>query len=592
MNQKVFIQKSDEIMESMSMEELKSCLHNIARKTSESKREEFLQQLQDCRCQNSQRDTTKKSQYKRLISDEKVKEKLNEIKSGITKIQNGELCISAQGYEDYSNGYWASDWIWEYEDNEGVGRLIEDAILFAHDCMNDCRYEEAVNIFELVMNLQVFVEDECGGDSFELSFEEMVDEKLVGINLKVLALDVLYSNYQLQTANKRANILYSYFAYGYFKDIHIEDIFSIGREELRDTDMFLQSWIDFLMTQSWEIAARLLRESLIYYKGTEGLVEMARQGYKEHPSVYLAALLEYEKSHDYIKIEEVGKEALNKLPLDLKIRGEIALKTAQASYCINDYEFMKKCWYEAFYSNSTVLNYLRLFVDKDTMKEYKDIAEKRIGKLRICDNYYRNEASEMTENVVSKFDYKYLCFFSGKFNEVQNWCNEQKRPLGWSGSFIGDGLDLMLLYLYADVKLRKACKNLAARVSSRIGFNELKNLVFIKENYIFETEVGATKYDEIFLNIFSLWKINYVISADDVKRYVEWLEAVIDKRIDGIVGGKYRNKYNAVALLAAALGEVKESLGVNMAKSTIISKYMGKYSRHTAFRGALREYLD
>ena len=48
--------------------------------------------------------------------------------------------------------------------------------------------------------------------------------------------------------------------------------------------------------------------------------------------------------------------------------------------------------------------------------------------------------------------------------------------------------------------------------------------------------------------------------------YVKWLESVIDKRIDGIVGGKYRDKYNDVALLAGALGEVKESLGVKMAK--------------------------
>lgn len=35
------------------------------------------------------------------------------------------------------------------------------------------------------------------------------------------------------------------------------------------------------------------------------------------------------------------------------------------------------------------------------------------------------------------------------------------------------------------------------------------------------------------------------------------MESVIGKRIDGIVGGKYRNKYNDVALLVALLGDVK-----------------------------------
>lgn len=253
MNQKVFIQKSDEILNSMSIEELRRCLHNIARKTPESKRESFLQLLEDCSDQNVGVDSKEKFQFKRLIPDEKVKEKLSDIKRIFTKIENGELCLLAEGYEDYSNGYWSSDWIWEYEDNEGIGRVIEEAVLFAHDCMNDCRYEEAVAIFKLVMDTQIFVEDECGGDSFELSLEEMVDEKLVGVNLKVLALDVLYSSYQLQTATQRASVLYSYFTYPYFKEVHIEDIFSIGREELRDTDIFLQSWIDFLMQQSGEV---------------------------------------------------------------------------------------------------------------------------------------------------------------------------------------------------------------------------------------------------------------------------------------------------------------------------------------------------
>lgn len=126
----------------------------------------------------------------------------------------------------------------------------------------------------------------------------------------------------------------------YFKDIHIVDIFSIGREELRDNDLFLQSWIDLLMHQSGEVAARLLREGLLYYKGTEGLLEMARQGYKEHPSVYLSVLLEYEKDHDYGKMKEIAKEALDRIERDLKIRGKIAIKAAQAAHCINDSELV------------------------------------------------------------------------------------------------------------------------------------------------------------------------------------------------------------------------------------------------------------
>ena len=197
---------------------------------------------------------------------------------------------------------------------------------------------------------------------------------------------------------------------------------------------------------------------------------------------------------------------------DLKIRGEIAIKTAQASRCVNDSDFMRECWYEAFRSNSTIPNYLRLFVDEEAITKYKDFAEKRIEKLHIYDRYCNQDASETAKNNVTEIEHKFLCFFAGHFDKVKNWCMEQKSPLGWSGSFISYGLDLILLYLYADNNLRKASKKIVAQVSNTMRFNESKNLVFMKENAVFETEVSMQKEQEIFWHIFRLWKTNYSIA--------------------------------------------------------------------------------
>ncbi|WP_425803241.1 hypothetical protein ACHOLT_17475 [Desulfitobacterium sp. Sab5] len=63
----------------MSIEELRSCLHNMARKIPASKREEFLQLLDDCYDQDDREDSKYEEtfQYKKLIPDEKVKEKLS-----------------------------------------------------------------------------------------------------------------------------------------------------------------------------------------------------------------------------------------------------------------------------------------------------------------------------------------------------------------------------------------------------------------------------------------------------------------------------------------------------------------------------------
>jgi len=590
MNQKEFMQRADELIDKMDIDALRNCLHQLARMTLENKRESFLQLLEDCCCDDKTSDTNGRVQYRRVISDEKVKDKLKELKGFLTKIEDGEICISAHGYEDYSSGYWSSDWVWEYEDHEGIGKTLKEAVIFAHDCMNDCRYEEAVTIFDLVINITVFADDEDGGDTIELSFEEMIDENLVDVNHRKLALDILYSNYQLHPISQRASVLFSYFSYPYFKELHMEDVLSVGREELKDINLFLQSWIEYLMHQSGEVAARLLKEAILYYKGAEGLLDMARKGYKEHPSIYLSALLEYEKTHDYETMKEIGTEALEKIDKDLKIRGEVAIKTAQAAYYTRDNETMKKCWYEAFFSDSTVPNYLRLFCDREATQEYKDLAERRINELQIYKQYY-NAAYEDKKNNATDYEYKYLCFFSGHIDKIHHWCREQKNSLGWSGHFIRYGLDLMILYLYADSQLKKAGKHILERVSRSVGFDESKNLVFMKENAVFESDMSASS-ENIFWDVFCLWKLNYSISIDEINRYVDWLESVINRRVDGIVGGKYRRKYNDVALLVAALGEVKESMGVKMAKSIIIKEYMNRYPRHNAFRGALKEYMD
>lgn len=591
MNQKEFMQKVDELLGHMKVDELRNCLHQLARKTDESKRDSFLQLIEDCSYDESE-SAPEKDQFKRLMSDEKVADCMADIMDKFEKIAEGELCLSARGYEDYSGGYWSSDWDWEYEDQMGIGKTIEQAAQFAHDCMNDCRYQEAVEIFDLIMKITVFADDEDGGDVVELSFEEMVKEHLLGVNLNVFALDVLYSNYQNHPISQRASVLFSYFSYPYFQNIKIEDIFAVGRIELKDTDIFLQSWIEYLMHQEGEVAARLLPEAILYFKGPEGLPAMARIGYKVHPSIYLSALLEYEKKHDYEKMKEIGLEALEKIDIDLVIRGEIAIKTAQAAYCTEDYKAMKKCWYEAFYSDSSVANFLRLFRDREVALAYKQLAEKRIAELHTTDQLYYHADYEVKKNVPAEFDYRHLCFFAGYIEKIHSWCKAKKNPLGWSSHFIGYGIDLLLLFLYADNQLHKAGKHILGRVAKRLDFDDSENLVFMKENAVFASDLSSQDSEDVFWDVFCTWKSYYVVPAVSINTYIDWLETVIDKRIIAIVGGKYRNKYNDVALLAAALGEVKESMGIEMAKNIITKKYIDMYPRHNAFRRALKEYMD
>ena len=85
------------------------------------------------------------------MSDDFVNEKMIQIQNWKDQIDEGELYLDTEEYEDYSSGYWEADWITEYYDNQGIGDKIMSMIRFAEDCVDDRRYQEANEIYELAV---------------------------------------------------------------------------------------------------------------------------------------------------------------------------------------------------------------------------------------------------------------------------------------------------------------------------------------------------------------------------------------------------------------------------------------------------------
>ena len=106
------------------------------------------------------------------MSDDLVNEKMIQIQDWKDQIDEGELYLDTEEYEDYSDGYWESDWITEYYDNQEIGDKIQYMIQFAEDCVDDRRYQQANEIYEWLWEMSVFTEDEYG-DPVDL---EMLEE--------------------------------------------------------------------------------------------------------------------------------------------------------------------------------------------------------------------------------------------------------------------------------------------------------------------------------------------------------------------------------------------------------------------------------
>lgn len=566
----------------LSKEELQNIILKLQELLSDDQKKEFHKLVIACR-NKEKKGKTQPVQVR--MSDDLVREKITQIQKWKNQIDEGELYFDTEEYEDYSDGYWDSDWGTEYYDNQGIGDKIQYMIRFAQDCVDDRRYQEANEIYEWLWGMSVSTDNEYE-DSVDL--EMMSENNLIHTDMKSLALLTLYADYQVLPPEKRAEDIYLYFSFSTFSKLHMEEMFRVGRENLEDADQFWTSWIELLKKKTGDMEARLLKEAVLYYKGINGLYELAKENVAVHPSLYLAVMDEYEKGHLYSEIEETGENALDRMDSNLIIRSEIALKTAFSSSCLNHQEkMMQFCW-ESFVSDSTVKNYLRLFGKEEMAEKYANGGNEILAN-RVKENQeysYRN--SELRRNIISDYEYYRLVFYTGNFEKIKNVSKNPKGSLGWSSSFIREGIRLFLLYLYNRPLPSKA----AERIASYIGFPDTKD----KKNLLaFEVEIQNEcqeyKVSE-FWNYFQRWKKYYPIEKEEQNKYLSWAENIVYKRADAIVSGQHRNHYGEVAGLLAIVGEIKEDMGQQEAKKCIYEQYKKKFPRHSSFQGEMKNYFN
>lgn len=523
------------------------------------------------------------------MSREFVDEKMRKLRSFMEQIDEEELHLGMEEYEDYSDGYWDRDWITDYYDDQGIGAGIESVIQFAKDCVDDGRYGEANELCEWLWGMSVSTEDihDSGYDGEPADLETLAEEKIIHTDLAQFALLTLYADYQVQEAENRAEDLYLYFTYPAFWELHIEDMFRLGREELLGAEQFWEDWISLLETKSGSMETRLLREAVLYHEGLDGLIRLADKNYRLHPSLYLTVMEEYEKAHDYGAVEELGKRALEKLGTGLIIRSRTALKAAHASSFLQHTDEMMRFCLEVFRSDSTDRNLLRLFGTKEMAEQYgmkaKNIFEGRIK--GEPEGYLRNE--ELRQNVIGDYEFYRLSFYTGDFEKAKAASKNPKSSLGWSGNFIGQGIRLFLLYLYEKPLPSPAAGAVASYVDCFGSEKSGEGLGF--ENEIAE-ECRKTK-TTLFWNYFKRWKPYYPMDPGEQGRYLSWAEKIVCSRADAIVGGQHRGHYGEVAALLAVTAEIKEDRGVRGAKREMFAEYKRKFPRHSSFQAEMRRFF-
>ncbi|MEA5024282.1 hypothetical protein SDC9_09393 [bioreactor metagenome] len=546
MNYHEFMEAVDKKLALMSEAEKSGWIHNMARTRSEHERAAFLNSLMG------------KQEHFPVISEREW------IEAWCRKIDNQEIYFECS-YEEYGGDYWGSDDVYEYTDIFEIGKDLLRAFKIAEGLLFQKDYSRAAALYDRLCRLSFpTLEDETEEWS-ELNLEELVSEGLVSLNLKQIALNLLYARYQAAEGRERSAALYTYLAWDMCKNISIEELFTAGPEELKGLDVFMEEWLDFLKDIPGDRAGDLLIEACLCRGGIVRLCDVAKEVCTRHPILYKYACDYLLNGNKALECERVGLEALGMLPEQLIVRGKIAAITAKAAEQLEHPDILRQCWEAAFYSEPTLNHYLQLF----ELPDHRNIADRAANYAKTLPERpstaegYNNR--QMLVNHLSREHKAVIRFFNREFAAIYEECKKNKTALGWSSDFKGLAVPLFVLLLSKNKEITKAGEKLINGIDYRLGFEE---------------EEGAD-FRELFLR----WKEKAILTDEEYERYIEWLKKEVDIRTEAVVGGGHRKSYYKAAALVAFLGETLESNGMANGRRILIEHYTKMHPRKRAFKG-------
>lgn len=546
MNYNNFIKVVDEKLATMSDNEKYKWIHNLARTIQEDERAKFLNSL------NSE------NNYDDIIHD------IEEIQEWSKKIQNGDIYFECSYCEVYGENYWRDD-SYEYYDTYEIGKKLTFAFEVAESLLHQKRYKESFDLYNLLINMRFRAYDSDAEETLELEIQELIDERLVSLNIKLILLNLIYAKYQTSEGKERAEAIFTYLKLNISNNISLEEFFSVGPEELVGIDIFLDDLIIYLKSENGDFAANLLDEACILFGGIEKLANIAREMVQKHPMLYLKAC-EYLINEGRVDTcENIGLEAMDLLDKGLIIRGKVADLTAKAAKELGHKEIILKCYRMAFQSESTLNHFLRLY----EIKNGKDILNIELIKVKtLPENSFLGFGSinnEMAINIISEEHKNILHFFNGELDYIYKECNKKdKNYLGWSENLKGVIVPLFILYLDQNKRVSNVGLKLIEGIKHRLNYSD--------------------EDEQSFIDRFLIWKSKFEITSQQYEKYITWLQEEVDRRTEAVVGGGFRKSYYKAAELISALGETMESYGDIGAKQVIIEKYKKVHSTKRAFK--------
>lgn len=582
MNLTNFLKQTDALTAQYSKEQLIAFIHDIGRGFPEHRREAFLEMLKSVG--NKAEKVSHKNEAKEIDFDEMY----HQSRENLKHIDSQEVTITGILNEEYDEWYDDSGEEFYYEDNSRISDMLEEACSFVHICMDMERYREGFEVGNQMLTMEILCENEYGDEEFSLG--DMVYHKLLNCDLKQVILDTVYCAYHAVPPARRPETLYGVIVNAKKDEITLEAIIQHGDEELPELEDFLPLWITCLGDKTGHDADRLFLEAVGLLNDVSLAVQYAEKYAAFHPGLYLD-ILENGRSATANDMVSIGIEAMKTIPKKYVMRSAVALKTADYVIAADGKQsLLGECCFAAYESDTSALNYLRVLLNGCENENIREELQKVFVKFSVQksgDSFGTYESSsshsERRENRPDSNMVLLLRFLDGQFADVLDKGLNKQEALGWTGSFMKQGIALYLLYLYEGKWNGKGIAAMAEIAKSAMRFSA--------EEYRKGTcGLEGIGENDLFCQLFLKWKSMVHMEPDVRNCAVKRITTLIEKRTEAIMDANRRNYYGECAAYLAALGEVRESAGETGAKQGLMTSYRDKYSRRSAFREEMRRY--
>ncbi len=550
MNLVRFLSAVDECTSTMSPEEFSWFVHETARTLPEEMRDDFLSRL---------RLGGKPSADKKILDNKtlrELKKKTTRAQRLLKAVKTGELYIWAEYNENWDEWDDDDDDEFVYIDSDGMMEEILEVIRHVHRLVDVEEYEEALRLGMEIIDLRITIQNQDYDDTISLDDAfSLLDIDFTG-ELKRLALETMLCAYHC--APSSLDDIYHVLTGVPSIHLRLEDLFQFSPEELKDQDTFLGEWTDYLGKVKDQKSSGFYVEALGLLPDPKERMEKVKAYAGTHPEGYLPLLEDPEISVQ--ERFELGMDGLARVKARWALQ-DIALDTADLAILTNQGEDVtESCWMEAFVSDPTPTNYLRVLLNSRDLKSCKEEMERQYS--RFCGARGKGHGKNSDPGIL---------FLMGNFKDVFETYLRPKKFLGWTGTFVKTGFALYLALLYRGTSSAPAIcamTNMARR-----------GLEFVSKEY----SRGLPHWDSEderfeFPIVFDQWKDSVLLPDSALtEEILSSMEKTMEKRVAAICQKNRRKYYGECADFLGAIGEVRESQGQVGEKQRILDACAKKY---------------